>query len=247
MRPLILVLALVAADDRYGFTDESLTQAAFTSVTSGFYIPTPTKELKALSVEARATAVTVLGKAVRGVVETASFKERYRDYVKRQRPKAPEPKRSHEQVLAEVKKQMDEQRAASEKGLAQLDPAQRKQVQASMDQAYEANLQLYKDKNMVDLMETQRFASEQTSYAEAAKRYPDDPNVKLKQMLAAFVADTEGVDFSAKTVAAGGKQKFANAAYERKNDLWKAAYRAGKPATEAARAFAREWIAALGK
>ncbi len=247
MRPLILVLALVAADDRYGFTDESLGYAAFTAVTSGFYVPRPTKELKALSVESRGAAVTVLGKAVRGIVESQAFKDRYRDYAMRQRPKAPQPKRSPEQVLAEVKKQMDEQRAATEKGLAQLDPAQRKQMQTAMDEAYAASLELYKDKSMVEMMETQRVAGEQQIYDEALKRYPDDPNVKIKELLAKFLADTEGVDFSAKTVASGGKQKFASAAYEGKSDTWKAAYRAGKPATDAARAFAREWMNALGK
>lgn len=247
MRLLVLVVVLAAADSQYGFSNERLAEASFEAVTSGLRLPAPTKDLRALSVEARGTAVTVLGKSVRGIVESQAFKERYRAHVAQLRPKAPQPKRTHEQVLAEVKKQVAEQRAAAEKGLAQLDPAQRKQIQATMDEAYAAQLELYKDKDMVEMMETQRVASEQMAYDEAMKRYPDDVNAKVRELLVSFLAETEGVDHSAKTVSKNGKQVFASAVDERKSDLWKRAYRAGKPATEAARSFARDWLASLGK
>ncbi|HSI03178.1 MAG: hypothetical protein ACAI38_24450 [Myxococcota bacterium] len=247
MRPLVLVLALIAADDRYGFTGEHLTEAAFNSVRSGLFLPQPTKELRALPAEARATAVTTLGKAVRGIVESQAFKDRYRAYVAQQRPKAPQPKRTYDQVIAEVKKQVAEQKAAAEKSLAQVEATQRKQLRAKMDEAYAAQLELYKDREMVEMMETQRVVGEQMMYDEALKRFPDDLTVRLREVLAKFLADTDGVDYAAKTVPKDGKQKFANVAYEGKNGTWKAAYRAGKPATEAARAFAREWMSALGK
>jgi hypothetical protein len=40
-------------------------------------------------------------------------------------------------------------------------------------------------------------------------------------------------------------QKFVNPAYERKGDIWKACFRAGQPATAAARQFAQAWLKEL--
>lgn len=245
MRILALALVLVAADSQYGFSNDRLSQHAFDALTNGFWVPQPTKELKALPVDARATAVTSLGKAVRAVVESQAFRERYKKYVTEQRAEKPKPKRSHADVLAEVKKQIAEQKAQTDKSLAQMDPATRKQVEESMKSAYDAQLQMYQDKEMVETMETQRVLAEQQSYDESLARYPDDLNVKLRDVLKNFLTDTEGVDYSAKTAPKGDKLKFVNTAFESKSDLWKKAYRAGKPATDAARGFAREWLAAL--
>ncbi len=40
-------------------------------------------------------------------------------------------------------------------------------------------------------------------------------------------------------------KKFVNPAYEKKPAEWKMAYRAGKPAVDAARTFAKAWLAEL--
>ena len=52
--------------------------------------------------------------------------------------------------------------------------------------------------------------------------------------------------FKAKLVGAqGSPRRFAREDYEAKPAEWKMCFRAGKEATEAARAFAREWIKSL--
>lgn len=248
MRVLALVLALAAADQRYGFTDDRLNQASFDSITGGSLSGLwPTPELKALSVDGRAAAVTSLGKAVRGIVESQAFKQRWAAYVKEMRPQPPKPKRSYEQIFSEMKKQIDDQKQQTEKGLQALEPKQRKEMLQALDEAFKAQLEMYKDKEMVENMESARVTQEQLNFDEEMKKYPDDFNAKLKTLLAKFIADTEGVDFSAKTVDKMGKKVFVNGAYEGKSDLWKKCYRAGKPATEAARGFAKDWLTALGK
>ena len=53
------------------------------------------------------------------------------------------------------------------------------------------------------------------------------------------------MDFSASLVEQGKVQKFADPALEAKPTEWKMCFRAGKPATDAARDFARKWLAGL--
>jgi hypothetical protein len=67
----------------------------------------------------------------------------------------------------------------------------------------------------------------------------------LKPKLNFLVAEAETVDFTAQTVRQGDKLKFVNPAYEKKSDIWKACYRAGKAPTAAVLEFARGWAKEL--
>lgn len=75
----------------------------------------------------------------------------------------------------------------------------------------------------------------------------DTHNLKsvLKQQLNAFTALVPTVDFAAKTVDRNGRQVFVTAAHERQGSLWKACYRAGKPATTAVQQWAQAWLKEL--
>jgi len=63
--------------------------------------------------------------------------------------------------------------------------------------------------------------------------------------LRAFLDATRDLDFTAKLVEEGKVRKFADPALEAKPSEWKMCFRAGKPATDAAREFARKWLADL--
>jgi hypothetical protein len=67
----------------------------------------------------------------------------------------------------------------------------------------------------------------------------------LKQQLTAFVAIAGTVDFNAATEMKNNAQRFVNPAYEKKGTIWKACFRAGQPATNAARQFAQAWLKEL--
>jgi hypothetical protein len=58
---------------------------------------------------------------------------------------------------------------------------------------------------------------------------------------------TQGIDYAAKLVKKEKVMVFENPVYEKKDDKWKKGYRAGKEATEAARAFAQAWLKELEK
>lgn len=70
-----------------------------------------------------------------------------------------------------------------------------------------------------------------------------NPDVTLRRRLQQFLDETANIDYDAKTT--GSMDAFVDPANEAKPPLWKMGYRAGREATEAARAFAKEWMEEL--
>ena len=77
---------------------------------------------------------------------------------------------------------------------------------------------------------------------EFEKTYPADPRALVAMRLRHFLDVTKDVDFTAQLVDKDKKKVFADAALEAKPAEWKMAFRAGKPATDAARTFAQKWL-----
>jgi hypothetical protein len=69
-----------------------------------------------------------------------------------------------------------------------------------------------------------------------------DPNKVLAARLTDFLEKSKGVDFNAQTKLVNNRQKFANPVFEAKNPVWKFCYRIGAAPTNAARAFAQDWL-----
>jgi hypothetical protein len=73
-------------------------------------------------------------------------------------------------------------------------------------------------------------------------KYPTNHLLFIKVRLQEFLSATKDIDFSAELTERKGIKYFVNPNYERKDNRWKMAFRAGKPAVEAARAFAEQWM-----
>jgi hypothetical protein len=75
----------------------------------------------------------------------------------------------------------------------------------------------------------------------------DQHNLKtvLKQQLTAFVALVPTVDFAAATKDEEGMVRFVKPAYEKKGQVWKACFRAGKPVSMRALEMAQAWLKEL--
>ncbi|GGC08786.1 hypothetical protein [Dyadobacter sediminis] len=71
------------------------------------------------------------------------------------------------------------------------------------------------------------------------------PEKVLAARLTEFLEKSKGVDFAAKTKEVNNRKKFVDAAYEGQNDVWKFCYRIGPAPTNAARAFAQQWLTEL--
>ncbi len=91
------------------------------------------------------------------------------------------------------------------------------------------------------------YALRDRSRAESEQLAWDQYNLKsvLRTQLTAFLALAPTVDFAAATKEADGMVRFVNPAHEKKGQVWKACFRAGKPVTMRAMEVAQAWLKEL--
>lgn len=73
-------------------------------------------------------------------------------------------------------------------------------------------------------------------------KYPTNQLLYIKVRLQEFLDATKNIDFGAQLTEKKGIKYFVNPDYERKDNRWKLAFRAGKGAVESAREFAQQWV-----
>ena len=91
------------------------------------------------------------------------------------------------------------------------------------------------------------YALRERARAESEQLAWDEYNLKavLRKQLTAFVALVPTVDFAAATKDAQGMVRFVNPAHEKKGQVWKACFRAGKTISMSAMAMAQAWLKEL--
>jgi hypothetical protein len=202
----------------------------------------------------RAAVVRAAGEFARAFAKTEAFQQWYASFRDEKKPTPPEltPSmgESRKKQIIEIKKSIAEQEKAQanapadQKGifkdiLTSL-RTMLKEVEKS-DPSQDAEMDGFIRQNNDQMMA--QFKEKQDAYA---KEYPaGNPRPLIKRRLEEFLKATEGVDFAAKIVKKGDVWVFESPANENKDGQWKTAYRAGKEATEAARAIAREWLKEL--
>lgn len=208
----------------------------------------------AIPMAKRAAVVRAVGEFARSFTKTQTFLQWYATYREERKPSPPEATPamadSRAKQVAELKASIAEQEKnqanapADQKGiyrdviaslrqmvkeLEKSDPGQDAQMDAYIKQGNEEAAKQHKEK-----------------LAAWEKEYPaGDPKPLLKRRLKEFLDATANVDFAAKLVKKDDAMVFVNKAYENKDSSWKTAFRAGKEATETARAFAQQWLKEL--
>ncbi|MGZ5134619.1 MAG: hypothetical protein ACXWCG_05700 [Flavitalea sp.] len=76
-------------------------------------------------------------------------------------------------------------------------------------------------------------------------KYPTNHLLYIKVRLQQFLDATKDIDFNAQLTERNKIKYFVNPEYERKSHTWKLAFRAGKDAVEAGRAFAEQWMSEI--
>lgn len=254
-RPILLLAgipALLLAADLYSEIQIGRPQAEdayFRFVTSGgqISIPGPGAALRAMTGARRGEVVKALGDRAKAYYASEAFRKRYAAWWAEQQPAPPSPMKTLAQLKQEQKDQGGEQAKAMqemEANLKNLPPETRAEVKKAMAQAREAQGQLPAiDDQTLLRAEQERFQTDQRNYQEALQKAPvKDPKVQLRKALQHTLAATEGIDYSAALRSQYGKRVFVNAAFESKPAEWKMGFRAGREATEAARAYARAWL-----
>lgn len=249
--------AILGAQSRltdFGLNVSELKTQIVDSLAHGFVPAYPSR--KAYHAASAATQVAFVRDAfawLKAYTETPAFKA---DYEKRRAAAKPEPPPSKgtpdeqfAQYQADQRKQLEDTR----KNINQMSPDMQKQMQPVLQQMADSIDQVAKNPQMVAMLKqgyAQQAETDRKQYekelAEYNNRYPADPRALIATRLREFLDESKDVDYDAKLVeSGGGRMRFADEQYESKPDRWKMYYRAGKEPTEAARAFAADWLRQL--
>lgn len=247
-------LAAQSVTSQLGITDGRAKEAVFDSFMAGAVSLAGKAEVfTAAAPPARVAMVNAASTLARAFVESDEFKRRYADHREANGPEPLPEEQTAEQVLAKQRAGFEQQVEALRKQFVAdaITPEQK----ATLEEGFEAMRARFTEMEkgpqraeLDTLLKTQR-AQQVSTHAAAMKefdaRYPADPRALVAMRLRAFLDTTRDLDFTAALTAQGKTQKFADPALEAKPADWKMCFRAGKPATDAARDFARKWLADL--
>jgi hypothetical protein len=202
----------------------------------------------------RAAVAKAAGEFARSFTQTQTFVAWYDEYREQCKPKPPAMNPTMEESRSSQVTALKQQIAETEKTAAAA-PAEQRAIFNDVLKALRTSLaDLQKtDKGQdaeINKMVAQANVDAKKEYADKLaafeKEYPKgNPRPLIKARLKSFLEQTEGIDYSAKLVKNEKLMVFANPEYEKKPSEWKAAFRAGKEATETARGIAREWLKSL--
>ena len=202
----------------------------------------------AMSSTARVAIVNFALTLARTFAESDEFKRRYTDHREANGPEPLPEAQTADEIFAKQRAGFENQVAEMRKLFDQITPEQRatleegwKQMRQQLDEMEKGE----RRKQIEGLLQEQRggLVRERDAALKAfEKTYPTDPRALVVMRLRHFLDVTKDVDFTAQVVDKDKKRVFADAALEAKPGQWKMCFRAGKPATDAARTFAQKWL-----
>jgi len=234
-----------------GVTEEAARNTIYDWFCGGsVYFPGSRTVFKKASGAVRAemvTAVLTFGKAY---LQSDAFASRYTEFRAANRPEAPEAlATSGSNAMA---KEMEKNIKQMQEEMKTQPPDMQKQMQEIIDSMRAQMKEMLDDPEMRQMMDegAQRDLADRRARAEVESKefdtkYPPDLNALIEARLRAFLDLTADIDFDAKMVGDNGVQTFADPKLEQKSSEWKYCFRAGKPAVDAARAFAQTWLTEL--
>jgi hypothetical protein len=253
---VVLVLAgaafLVAGDilAQLGLKEPQAREQVVEGLNTG-NVPTwpASKAFNAATVAARAGLVTDGLAWVKLYTGTADFRDRWAKLRLESKPEAPQ------SAADQIKKMEDDQRKNIEemkKNLASMSAEVRAFTEKSIKQA-EDQLNDPKQQAQVRQIYEEQAAAQQKRYEQDLARWeadhPADPRALIARRLRAFLDVSGQVNYNAQVARQGsrGLLVFTDPTLEAQSQEWKLCYRAGKPAVDAARAFATTWLAELDR
>jgi hypothetical protein len=233
----------------------SAKESILDSLTSGsVYNYKAMEAFKALPASARAAIVSAGLGWIKAYVETAEFQTAYGEYRAKEKPETPAVRPAQDEQIKKQKAEFEKQVVEMRKSMAGLDAATKESMDNSIKEMRAQMEAMEKDPQQKELMRqmTEMARSEdkkkyEEQLADWDSKFPADPRLLIKKRINAFLAASAGVDFAAKLAVLGDKMVFVNGDYEQKPPEWKVCFRAGKEATDAARAFAKTWLTELEK
>lgn len=211
------------------------------------------RNLHKILVNDRAAIVQDLAGYAKQYANTAAFKKEYALLRENNKPVPAQKTETPEEMRASMIKAAKEYVKNAEDAYNKAG-ADMKKITAQMVDAAKQNLKSAEDpanksivaytRNYESLKKMMQQSNEQ-NVKNWEEKYPADHLQYIKVKLQAFMDATADIDFNAQLTEKNGIKYFVNPDYERKGDRWKLAFRAGKSAVEAGRAFAGKWMAEI--
>ena len=252
---ICVMMAAVVAQDHLatlGISEGRAKEAVFDSFMSdAISIAGKPATFTAMSSPARVALVNFALTLARTFAESDDFKRRYADHREANGPDPLPEGQTADDILAKQRAGFENQVAEMRKFFDQITPEQRATLEEGWKQMRDQLTAMEtgeKRKQLEAILSEQR--ADQARRRDQAmqafeKIYPADPRALVAMRLRHFLEVTNDLNFTAPLLDRDRKKVFADAALEAKPAEWKMAFRAGKPATDAARAFAQKWLADL--
>jgi hypothetical protein len=236
-------------------SEDNARNTIFSDISSNSFFVPGIRELKSIALNDRAAQVEIIGKYVKDFTNTDEFKKRYNEYRESRKPSPPEKPKTSAELKAGYK-------ADLQKSITEM-KTNKSSAPADQQEMYDEMIKMFEEQlKEIDNPDNPMFSPEMDKYsqmgyeqqmeqhkadiAEWETKYPlNNPNQLIKVWLESFLEQTKEVDFGAQTAIDGARTIFVKQEYERKNNMWKLCYRAGKQTTEAALNFAQKWLVEL--
>jgi hypothetical protein len=223
------------------------------SVMGGYLNYYNARNFKNIALGDRAEIARELSAYAKLYLGSETFKKEYAQMRADARPEPPKAPKTREEIHKIESAKMKKSLADMEETMKKVDANMKKALQPTLEMMRK-QVKEYEDPNSktMDML----VKGEEWEHQSAVKRheermkqwhtdFPENPNKIIKKRLEELLKVTADVDFKAELKEKYGKKVFVNPEYENKSTEWKQAFRAGKEATDAARAFAQQWLKEL--
>jgi hypothetical protein len=187
----------------------------------------------------------------RTFAESDEFTRRYADHREANGPDPLPEEQTVDAVLAKQRAGFEEQVIEMQKLFDQITPEQRATLEQGWDDMRRQLTEMETGPRRAELEKALRqtrtaaVREREAALQELEKVYPTDPRALVATRLKRFLDVSKDLAYDARLVDRDGKRVFADPALEARPAEWKLCFRAGKPATDAARSFAQKWLSDL--
>ena len=245
-------LGAVAAQNHLaalGITEGRAREAVFDSfISDTLSVAGESKVFTSAAPAARVALVNFALTLARSFAETDDFKQRYADHREANGPDPLPQEPSVDAILAKQRADFEEQVLQMRKLFDQITPEQRVTLEEGWKDMRAQLTEMETGPRRAELEKALRqqrggqVRDRELAMKELEAIWPIDHRALIANRLRHFLEVSKDVPADAKLVEKDGKKMFADPALEARPKEWKMCFRAGKPATDAARAFAEKWL-----
>ena len=235
-----------------GITEGRAREAVFDSfITDTLSVAGDGKVFTTAAPGARVAIVNFALSLARAFAESDDFKRRYADHREANGPDPLPEEPSVDEILAKQRAGFEAQVAQMRKLFDQITPEQRATLEAGWTDMRAQLTEMESgpkraafEKALRDQRATY-VGERELAMKELDEVWPADHRALIANRLRRFLDVSKDIVYDAKLVDKERSKVFADPALEAKPKEWKMCFRAGKPATDAARGFAQKWLSDL--